>query len=92
MFNLHILADAYCYQFRDKIHNYKECSFFEGIAEDERNLKEKLSEEDKKLVDIFKCGIINCHEERDFYNIADALNFGVKLGMELQEYFHSLLE
>ncbi len=92
MCNFHVLADLYCCKFQKEICNYKECSFFEGIDEDEKNLKEKLSLQDQKLVDIFKYSLINCHEERDFYNIANALNYGIKIGMDLQEYFNSLIE
>ncbi|MBQ8615828.1 MAG: hypothetical protein IJ415_04605 [Clostridia bacterium] len=92
MDNFYILADLFCYKFSDKIHDCKDCTYYEDIEPEKNQIKELLQDEDKKLVDTLSYSITECYKEKNVYNIADALNFGIKLGMELQEYFHSLSE
>ena len=92
MDNFYMLANLYYDYHYDKISNYKKSCFYNNIEEDSQKIKDLLKEEDKKLVDRFRCGIFNCCEEIDFLNIVDALNYGIKIGMELQEYFHNLEE
>ena len=92
MDNFHMLANLYYDYYYKKISNYEKSCFYSNIEKDAEQIKDLLNEEDKKLVDRFKCGIFNCCEEIDFFNIADALNYGIKIGLEMQEYFHSLYE
>lgn len=90
MDNFQILANLYYDYHYNEISDLKKSCFFDDIEKDSKKIKDLLKQEDKKLVDRFKQGILNCCEERDFLNIVDALNYGIKIGMELQEFFHGL--
>lgn len=69
----------------------KRTGFSKFIEEDEQKLIELLGEDNTKLIAGFKISIINHMQELEIENMREAMNFGVLIGMEIQEIINEYI-
>lgn len=85
MFNQSLLYDIYLDKHVDEVLNIE--VYKDIYKEEEENLRNALSDEDKKLVDHFLFDLNIAYEKLMEKNMKDIMHFGIKIGLEIHNHW-----
>ncbi len=87
-----LLMQSYIYDYRNELEKEENDNLSKWLREAREVLEKNLTAEQLKLVQSFEYRLNSREEYIDFQTGIRILNYGVKIGMELQKAFDNLAE
>ncbi len=87
-----LLTQSYIYDYRNELEKEENDNLSKWLREAREVLEKNLTAEQLKLVQSFEYRLNSREEYIDFQTGIRILNYGVKIGMELQKAFDNLAE
>ena len=87
-----LLTQSYIYDYRNELEKEENDNLSKWMSEAREDLEKNLTAEQLKLVQSFEYRLNSREEYIDFQTGIRILNYGVKIGMELQKAFDNLAE
>ncbi len=87
-----LLMQSYIYDYRNELEKEENDNLSKWLREAREVLEKNLTAEQLKLVQSFEYRLDSREEYIDFQTGIRILNYGVKIGMELQKAFDNLAE
>lgn len=87
-----LLMQSYIYDYRNELEKEENDNLSKWLREAREVLEKNLTAEQLKLVQSFEYRLNSREEYIDFQTGIRILNYGIKIGMELQKAFDNLAE